>query len=480
MAESPPKPVPKQRVNTLGRVLSAAALFLTLFLFVRTVALEPFGVPTGSMAGTMLGNHREAACPRCGYAVVVGDPNKPDRSPPYADAFCPNCGKRNLDLSSAREIPGDRLLVDKNVFDARNPRRWEAAVFYCPADEFKPYVKRVVGLPNESVRVQTGDVWIDGQLARKSLPQLREVWIPVYTHDAAPPEGWGLRWVVEPVAGSPRLPAGPVKDAVADAKLIRPGAICLDGTTAAVGLTYRNWNLDTKLEEPVRDLLGYNGSPRRSWPRPVSDFAVRFKLEIAAGTGTFAVRLGDGLDTVTAELPVGGPGTAKLGRDGGDPPAAANIDLAVGSVHLVEIAFADRRAYLAVDGKEVVPAVDLPADAVAMAKRSALSRPVQLGVRGADVVLREFQLLRDIHYRNEGKHAATSDCKLGPDDYFMLGDNSGNSHDSREWPVPGVPGREFLGKPFLIHQPQKLGRVTVNGQDKTFLTPDWDRMKWMR
>jgi hypothetical protein len=69
---------------------------------------------------------------------------------------------------------------------------------------------------------------------------------------------------------------------------------------------------------------------------------------------------------------------------------------------------------------------------------------------------------------------------LGEKEYYVLGDNSGNSHDSREWPVPGVPRAEFLGKPFLIHQPQKLGQVTVNGQMRTFRTPDWDRLKWIR
>ena len=46
-----------------------------IFLFLRTAAVEPFGVPTGSMAPALVGNHRETACPRCGHPVVVGEPS---------------------------------------------------------------------------------------------------------------------------------------------------------------------------------------------------------------------------------------------------------------------------------------------------------------------------------------------------------------------------------------------------------------------
>ena len=41
----------------------------------------------------------------------------------------------------------DFILVDKTAYLPRLPRRWEVAVFHCPADLTKPYVKRVAGLP---------------------------------------------------------------------------------------------------------------------------------------------------------------------------------------------------------------------------------------------------------------------------------------------------------------------------------------------
>src|SRR5207253_5019431 len=100
-----------------------------------------------------------------------------------------------------------------------------------------------------------------------------------------------------------------------------------------------------------------------------------------------------------------------------------------------------------VDGREISPALDLPAENLEL--RKGVSRPVQLGVRGVGVRVNQFKLYRDVHLRAEGANAAQSPCQLGPDEYFLAGDNSNNSHDSREWAMPGVPERDFLGKRFV-------------------------------
>jgi signal peptidase I len=467
--------------------LHTAVLFICIFLFVRIAVVEPFGVPTGSMAPTLIGNHREEPCPRCGHPVRVGNPAKgqPD---PFADVCCPNCRKR-LNLATAREIPGDRLLVDKNVFNARSPRRWEVAVFRCPVDPTVPYVKRVGGLPGEAVQLIGGDLFADGVLQRKTLAQLREVAVPVFDLNHAPPDGWGLRWLIEPVADHPRLPTDPttVRPRPADAAVLRENALFLDATSheqPTLGLTYRHYDLDRDTERPITDWLAYNGRPPSNRDAPVHDFLFTCDLEILAGEGTLACRLGDGADTVRVEFPIGPdgkPAGVQLSRDGGDTPTVAyGLRLEPGRTYRVEFAFADRRASLALDGSEVVPAIDLPADAALVARRSPVSRPLQLGVRGVSVALRNLKLYRDAHYRAVGKSGCDAPYQLAADEYFMLGDNSTNSSDSREWAVPGVPERDFIGKPFLIHQPLKAARVTLNGQVRTFQTVDWSRLRWLR
>jgi signal peptidase I len=457
------------------RAVTAGIIFLCGFLFVRTMAVEPFGVPTGSMAPALHGNHREAACPRCGHPVVVGEPSNGDRHP---DAACPNCGKRGIDLSQTWEIPGDRLLVDKNVFNVRSPRRWEVAVFRCPVDLSKPYVKRMIGLPGEAVQLVGGDVFANGVLQRKTLPQVRETRVPFFDLAFAPPITWQQRWLVEPVGDGPKAAAKPV-----DETILKADGLHLDATTGpGVGVTYQHWDLDDKVETPVTDWLAYNGPPRRGRSVFVHDFAFTCDLEVLSGRGSFALRLADGLDSVRAEFPVatGKAEGVRLAANADDPPAQAGFQLEVGKTYKLEFAFADRRGLLALDGVEPLPPLDLPAPPDVYPKRGGVSRPLQLGVKGVAVAVRNVKLWRDVHYRDDGPNGTKAPYQLAADEYFVVGDNSTNSHDSREWRIPGVPERDFIGKPFLIHQPLKAGRVSVNGGAKAFQTVDWDRLRWVR
>ena len=207
-----------------------------------------------------------------------------------------------------------------------------------------------------------------------------------------------------------------------------------------------------------------------------------FDLDVIAGTGSFAVRLGDRCRHGSATFR-----SARWRRTGGPTAARGSsrprVQLKPGKTYRVEFAFVDRRASLALDGKEVVPPLDLPADPPAKVRRDGVSRPVQLGAAGVTVVVRNLRLFRDIHYTTAGKPGPG--WRLGADEYFLLGDNTSNSTDSRLWtigekPAPGVPVADFIGKPFLIHQPLRLGRVTVAGEDRTFRTLDWSRVRWLR
>ena len=490
----PEIPQPPSHTNPFRVILHVMVAIFSLFLIVFKVALEPFGVPTGSMATAILGDHREAECSRCGYRVVAGEPG-PDSKPVHFDACkCPNCGA-TVDLSKAREVPGDRLMVDKTAFVSRPPRRWEVAVFHCPVDDSKPFVKRVVGLAGEQMQVIDGDVYANRELQRKTLAQVRETRIPVFEMNYAPPEGWGSRFREEPI-GDPKGPSKTNEKALNESVLKGDSLVISTkaGPSEGIGITYRHWNLDTKQEDPIGDWLAYNGGPAARRDKfankkpdtafdPAHDFILEFDLEVQTSGGMVALRLGDGVDTVRAELPVGPNQTLALAQDKGTlTQRVAGYHLRPNQSYRVEFAFVDRRASLAIDGVEVIPPLDLPAPP-AIRSNKEVARPFQLGFRGCDVVIRNLKLARDIHYSTAPKRPTS--WQLQADEYFLLGDNTNNSHDSRAWvvdhvPTPGVPERDFIGKPFLIHQPLKLSRTTVNGNPREIQTLDWSRVRWLR
>ena len=480
--ESSPSAAP-----SLRRLFHVVTILFLVFLVVRTLVVEPFGVTTGSMAETIHGNRREAPCPRCGATVCVGSPDEARASQnPQLAAYCWNCGKERIDLTRLAhgEVMGDRIMVDKLVYKLRDPVRWEVAVFRCPVDSRKPYVKRVVGLPGEEFRIFDGDAYANGQLLRKTLAQIHEVQIPVFCMSHVPNTGgWAERWEVGPLAEVARLPGKKSKlPSIAD--VVQDDRLVLDATETPFGLTYRHRDLDSKRDSSVRDRLAYNGGPSHRVWLPVHDFIVSFDVEILAGVGSLALRLDDGADLVVVELPIGG-GMGRIGAEAGTATEfQLSSPLAVGQRHRIEFAFVDRRIFLTVDGREALAPTDVPVVPAKLTtdpagKRQGTDRPLQLGVRGVSVVLHELTLARDIHYRSEDEdsvNATRSPLQLGAKQYFMMGDNSASSSDSRVWEIPTVDRSAFLGKPFFVHQPLKQGNVPLFGVVQTL---DWHRLRFL-
>ena len=62
---------------------------------------------------------------------------------------------------------GERVLANKLVYHLASPKRGDIVIFDYPKDVSQVYVKRVIGLPGETVAIQAGQVFIDG----KPLPE---------------------------------------------------------------------------------------------------------------------------------------------------------------------------------------------------------------------------------------------------------------------------------------------------------------------
>ena len=58
---------------------------------------------------------------------------------------------------------GDNLIVDKLSYRFRDPKRFEIIVFPYSHKENTYYIKRIIGLPGETVQVKDGYVYIDGE-----------------------------------------------------------------------------------------------------------------------------------------------------------------------------------------------------------------------------------------------------------------------------------------------------------------------------
>jgi signal peptidase I len=165
----PPAP-PK---DNLREVIETIVIVAALVLLLKMYVAEAFVIPTGSMATTLLGAHKTAICPECGYEFAVNCSSERETAPgmaaePVVGCSCPNC-RYQLDL---RNQPiycasGDRLVVGKCLYDLHLNRveRQHVVVFKYPENpqrrhEAINYIKRLIGKPGDTLAIHQGDLYV--------------------------------------------------------------------------------------------------------------------------------------------------------------------------------------------------------------------------------------------------------------------------------------------------------------------------------
>lgn len=69
-------------------------------------------------------------------------------------------------------MPGDRIIVNKFIYRFREPARGEVMVFKYPLDPKRDFIKRVIGLPGDSVEIKDSTLYINGKKVDESyLPE---------------------------------------------------------------------------------------------------------------------------------------------------------------------------------------------------------------------------------------------------------------------------------------------------------------------
>jgi len=520
---------PRAVVECCVYVLLAAGAMQTWFLEGLVV---PCRVTGGSMAETLLGVHREVVCADCGYPFLCGS----DAGPVPPRAACPNCGYADNHLEPRPELRGDGTLIDRVSFAVRGPRRWEIVAFRRAGQADEVAVKRVVGLPGEMLQIRHGDVYADGRLQRKTLAEQRA--LALLVHDAnyepmlppLPPSRWRAETIgapgdcgagVSPASKNCRRDARTTSTesrwSAAGGRFSHPATPENDGVD---WLAYHHWrrlpvgqaflpaqesaerqtgmsapprvpprvpprapsnNTTVEYREsPVTDLCGYNPSqPRREEDvHPVSDLLLSLRLVETFGQGVLVLRASDGSAEFQTQLQfdVEPPRYAVLQHGRPIPGAAGRIPLSSGG-QTVEVSLIDRQFLLAFDGTTVVawpysrpePAPTPPAS------------PLAIGVKGLGVVLGDVKIYRDVYYTHpigpEARWGLAEPVRLADHEYFVLGDNSPVSEDSRSWPERGaVDAKLLVGKPLAVLYPAQ----DVEWGQWHFQVPNPGRMRYIR
>lgn len=182
--------------SAVRSVSESIACLIVAVVILRMFLIEGYIISTGSMAPNLLGYHKQAICPACQHKFAFGVAFDRDDFERSQVTSCPNCGQPGITLEDVPRNDGDQLLVFKNAYVFREPRRWEIVVFLNPADPTEAYVKRVAGLPGNRIQIIDGDVFIDDRREQKPIEIQRAMRIPVF--DQTQPvrtASWIPRWI---------------------------------------------------------------------------------------------------------------------------------------------------------------------------------------------------------------------------------------------------------------------------------------------
>jgi signal peptidase I len=481
-----------QVVDTLQAIITA----LTLAFIFRAFFVEQFIIPTGSMAESLLGAHTTMVCPACGWEYAVAPrrtrDGRLDGFDPPDDVVCPNCHLRLLVTEEdAVATAGDRILVSKWPYALGGlfgPRRWDVIVFRDPTSVDQHYIKRLVGLPNETLEIVDGDLFVDGRVARKPKWVQERLWFVVFDQSHVPSgeaaSGTMARWI----AHDPPPADGGGWTGLKRRVLHYDG---MDDTPRKL-----SFNADTG-RGYLADFYGYN---RRSSGALVGDVRLCTDVQFEAASGWLELAIVHPPHRFEGRLErTGADGLLTLRMWDADRirlvrewKATVSEDVLRRRVALV-IRHLDRRVYVSLDGRDRLWTTDdaYGTDLEAL-REFAGDRPVGLSITAARtrLALERVRIDRDVHYtRNIHSRRAYAGrpFRLEAGEYFVLGDNSPDSHDSREWTDVGrhlgadarvgvVRADQIVGQAGFVYLPGLLTPQLLGG----WQVPDLGRVRLVR
>jgi signal peptidase I len=561
------EPRPQIREGHRDTVEAVVVAFI-LALVVRGFEAQAFVIPTGSMAPTLMGRHKEIACPQCGFTYAVNASQEAEaRSATQLvySGLCVNCRYQVTHLDSVPSFKGDRILVMMFPYDlpflpgSGPPERWDVVVFRYPEEPEVSYIKRLVGLPGETIRIYHGDVFVKSAgsetfaQARKPMRHQVATQLTVYDDRHRPRslngkadwQRWrsdGTGWkLIDPAGSQYQSEEGP-KDEWVELRYrhLVPDpeqweAIEADRTLPReprATLITDFYSYNTNMTADYSNLLDdVQSAQEGAWMQPhwVGDLTLESGLEITKIAANASVRLelvkGGLAHRCTIDLATGTAvvtqGEVELGKWETPIKGPGRYQLQFANV--------DERLTLVVDGKEVGgQGIELESKAAVPIPTAADLAPAAIAVRNASAVASDLVLKRDIYYTQtpgrvdygivwEDRYPRTPnelfdfladpsrfaglanvrshEYEIGADRFFMMGDNSPCSKDSRGWGRDDsawddsdrktweVPRPLMTGRAFYVYWPHGVPfgpNLPVTHDFRIPFRPYFERMKWIR
>ena len=431
-------------VQIVVLTLCGSLLLVCVSQFTFPGSIVPVRVIGASMAERFHGPHYRVCCQACQFCFAV------DATTVARPRFvsCPNCRSQQPHHPEESVFPGDRLFINRMSYQFSDPERWETILFrsaYPPLDQC---LKRVVGLPDETVAVAHGDIWVNGKRLKKDWPTVDA--LAIIVHDAR----FAPKQVATPVRWRPQHQATPWNK--------RPQATCSFRYTPQPQLAHQpapiEWivydHVDfhrgrVQVTQQVTDNYAYNQTLSRKLYK-TDDLILGAKAQWF-GDGRLFFQLGSS----RLELDCG-QGSGKLWDAGlklAEFPWPAEQRV---SPVWMEVASVDQQFFFVIN-KKVIFSCDLEAIRTAAARHPAgdplgesESRSgsiLAIGSQSLDVVIEDLLVRRDIYYTPEVHGVAnrrTDEYRLDADEFFVLGDNSPVSLDSRQDMAAAIVRRKDL------------------------------------
>ena len=425
-------------VVCLRGMVVVSVFILLVQTFLAEGLLTKFVISGASMSPTLHGTHFLLYCPECATGFCVETDTEAMTSPNaqlLRLAICPACSFARVPVPTDAQCQGNRIVINREVLSLRSIRRWDVVLFYSP-DDGKLTVKRVVGLPGETLEIRNGDIVINGQIAVKPLAVQRDMRIPVLygrweTQLGKSPDTCEFAWL--PTRNTPHS-----GKRVMGEKNFPQYSLLATRYSQINGVTNQLCENQWRIEPPggifpVHDLmLEFDWQPEDSLP-------------LCVRTCTDNVMLNQTLATRNSQLATQHNGTYK-----------------------VTVSLFDRQLLVAIDG---VVIVDSPLDdaiqsltdaspfALNLSENTGLSLSEQEAAVKRQVanlrVYRDVYYISDFRLQASGKHHEPPTPKpearspkpvtIPAGCYYVLGDNSGFSSDSRHWKEPFVTHRYLVG-----------------------------------